>query len=150
MRTTLDLLVVFAIVTVPIATLAADIEADALKIEQLLMAPCCGANTLAMHDSGLAQQTKREIREMLASGRSRQEILDHYVAQYGNTILSMPPASGFGLAAYLLPMLVLILGPLLAWIILRRRVIDVTSDPAPLPAVDPKYRERLEGELRSY
>jgi len=150
MRTTVGLIVVFAIVSFPIGVLAADNEAEARKIEVLLMAPCCGANTLAIHDSDPASKMKLEIREMLASGMSRQEILDHYVAKYGNTILSMPSTRGFGLVAYVLPFFALILGPFLIWGVLRRRVTEAPPDPAPLPHVDLKYRERIEKELRSY
>jgi len=150
MRTTLGPILILAIILVPVAALADDTEAEARKIEGLLMAPCCGANTVAMHESGLANQTKREIREMLGSGMSRQEILDHYVAQYGSTILAMPPSRGFNLVVYVLPMLALILGPLVVWRVLRRRAVDAPSDSATLPPVDPEYRERLERELRSY
>ena len=81
-------------------TPAADIETQAREIDTQLMAPCCGANTLAEHDSPAAHQMKREIRSMLAAGRTRQEILDHYVAQHGQTILSMPPARGFNLVRH--------------------------------------------------
>jgi len=150
MRTTLGVIVLFAMVGVPAGALDADDETEARKIETLLMAPCCGANTLALHESGLAQQTKREIREMLASGMNRQEILDHYVAKYGNTILSMPPSRGFNLTAYLLPLVVLILGPLAVWIVLRRRTSEAPPEPTIRPPIEREYRERLEKELRSY
>jgi cytochrome c-type biogenesis protein CcmH len=150
MRTTFGLIIVFAIISSPVGVLAVDNEAEARKIDGLLMAPCCGGNTLAMHESGLAQQMRREIREMLASGMNRQEILDHYVAKYGNTILAMPPDRGFNLVVYLLPLLALIGGPLLVWQILRRRVADTPADSAPLPPVDPEYRKRIERELRNY
>jgi len=149
MRTMLAL-VVFAVVSFPAGVLAADNELEARKIEGLLMTPCCGANTLAMHESDLAQQTKREIREMLASGMDRQEILDHYVAKYGSTILAMPPSRGFNLVVYVLPMLALVLGPVLVWRIIRRQAIDAPSEPEILPPVDPEYRERLEREVRNY
>jgi cytochrome c-type biogenesis protein CcmH len=126
----------------------ADVERQARRIEGLLMAPCCGANTLADHDSGAAHAMKREIREMLARGHSEREILDHYVAEHGHTILAMPPASGFSLLAYAVPTMALVVGPWLLWRRLRGRR---ASDPdAPFPAMSVESRERLERELRQF
>lgn len=150
MRTRLVLLAVLAIVAAPIGILATDHEAEARKLEELFMAPCCGGTTLALHNSSAANRMKLEIRQMLDSGMGRQEIIDHYVAEHGHTILSMPPSSGFGLVAYVVPFLALILLPLLAWGIIRRWTRDAPSDPTPVPTVDPAYRERVEKELHSY
>jgi len=132
--------------------LAADQEAEARKIEGLLMAPCCGANTLALHESGAAHEMKREIREMLAAGKNRQQILDHYVAEKGVTILAVPPSEGFNLLVYVLPALLLVLGPIVVWMVLRARVPMAAREakPSPPPAIDPTYRERLERQIEQY
>ena len=153
MRITLRPVIVLACGLFLAAANSADHEAEARKIEGLLMAPCCGANTLALHESGAAHEMKRELREMLAAGKTRQEILDHYVAEHGVTILAVPPSVGFNLLVYILPVLALILGPLIVWIALRRRVLEKTEEPEQPVAshpVDPAYRERLERELRQY
>ena len=132
--------------------LAEDHEAEARKIEGLLMAPCCGANTLALHESGAAHEMKREIREYLAAGKTRQQILDHYIAEHGETILAVPPSKGFNLLVYVLPVLLLVLGPFVVWWVLRKRVsLKAPEAAAPTaPAIDPAYRERLEREVRQY
>lgn len=141
--------VALVIVSACVAALAADLEADARRLEGLLMAPCCGANTLAEHDSGQAQRMKQEIRALLASGRNPQEVLDHYVARYGHAILAMPPARGFNLVPYVLPLLALALGPLLLWRKLRGRAPEV--EPAALRSgIEARDRERLERELRAW
>lgn len=148
MRPVFCTIVALLLVTAAAGVLAEDHEAEAREIEGLLMAPCCGANTLAMHESGPAHEMKGEIREMLAAGKSRNEILDHYVAQYGNTILAMPPAKGFNLLVYVLPALALILGPVLAWRRLRGRAVPVPQRKVRSTVLDPAYRERLERELK--
>lgn len=126
----------------------AELERQARKIEGLLMAPCCGANTLAEHESGPAHRMKGEIRELLAEGWTEKRILDHYVEQHGHTILAMPPMSGFNLVAYLVPTIALIVGPVVLWRILRRRTGTLDEvEGAPLPEIDPEYRERLAREL---
>ncbi len=47
---------------------------------------------------------------MLETGKTRQEIVDLYVAKYGERILAKPRAQWFKLTAYVLPWLFLILG----------------------------------------
>jgi cytochrome c-type biogenesis protein CcmH len=141
--------VLLVILSIFAGAAATDAEDEARRIEGLLMAPCCGSTTLAEHHSGQAQQMKREIRGFLAAGWSRQEILDHYIAEYGETILSMPPARGFNLLAYLLPLAALLLGPVLLWRFLRRKRPQEAPAGALPVDVDPEYRERIERELRS-
>ncbi len=43
------------------------------------------------------------VREMLAAGNCRDEILDFFVKRYGKDILAAPPKSGVNLVAWLLP-----------------------------------------------
>ena len=141
------LTVLLAIVALAGVAPATDVEAEARRIEGKLMAPCCGATTLAQHHSGAADEMKREIRSLLAQGWTEQRILDHFVAQYGETILSAPPARGFNLLAYLLPLLALVVGPLVTWRVLRRNRPPAERD-APLPRLSAEDRARLEQDLR--
>lgn len=142
------------------ATLAAggatELEAEAQRLEGLLMAPCCGATTLDLHESPAAWEMKREIRAMLAAGKTGQEILDHYVAEHGNLILAVPPARGFDLVVYVVPMVVLLVGPLLLWGRLRRGRARAAGPDDPdanaessATSLDAEYRERLERDLRA-
>ena len=48
-------------------------------------------------------QMRAVIREMLAEGRTRDEILDYFVDRYGADILAAPPKSGSNLVAWILP-----------------------------------------------
>jgi cytochrome c-type biogenesis protein CcmH/NrfF len=142
-----SLAVVLLIATASLA--AADLESQARDVEGKLMAPCCGANTVREHDSGAAMQMREEIRQMLADGRSEQEILDLYAAQYGDKILAMPEARGFNLVPYLVPMLLLVLGGVGLLIAMRRWRGGSAADAGdrPLPKLDPAYLERLERDL---
>ena len=127
-------------------------EATAKELEQLIMAPCCGKGTVADHVSPASDRVRREVREMLSSGMSRQAILDHYVAQHGETILAMPPARGFNLVAYTIPMLGLLIGlPLLALSLRSWRKSPATpADSIDLPVTDldaADYEKRLARQL---
>ena len=58
---------------------------------------------------------------MVDDGMTGEEIVDAFVAQYGETVLMAPKKEGFNLAAYLLPAFVITaVGALIAWMLLRR------------------------------
>lgn len=130
---------------------AEELEARAKKLEGKLMAPCCMANTLAEHESGASTRMRREIRAMLAEGLGEREILDRYVERYGPQILSAPEARGFGLAAYVVPFVLLVGGSVLMlfalrrWAALRVRIAPPTTEPR---EIDPEHLARLERDLQ--
>jgi cytochrome c-type biogenesis protein CcmH len=130
---------------------ADDLEARARGIEGKLMSPCCMANTLSEHHSGIALKMRSEIRSMLREGRSEQEILDHYVAEYGELVLAAPVPRGFNLTVYILPFLLLIFGSAgvfvmaLRWSRLRSAQEPRGTEP---PAIDPRDAERLARRVR--
>ena len=99
---------------------AVDLETRAEALEGRLMSPCCMTNTVAVHESGASYKIRSEIRELLAAGRTDREILDHYVAEYGPQILSIPDARGFNLMAYLFPVGFLIAGVAVLMVAMRR------------------------------
>ena len=70
-------------------------EEIARDIEDNLIAPCCWSTPVSQHYSPVADEIRMEVRTMLAEGKSRDEILNHYVAQYGERILAAPRAEGF-------------------------------------------------------
>jgi cytochrome c-type biogenesis protein CcmH len=140
----------FCVVLLSITSAAAtDIEAEAEKIEGKLMSPCCMTNTVAVHESGASYEMRREIREMLAEGRTEAEILDFYVEKHGPQILAIPEAKGFSLAPYLFPLVFLLLaggGLAVAFRKWRRTDRDVEPTTVP-PAPTGPYAERLKREL---
>ena len=114
------------------------------------MAPCCMANTVAEHHSPLALRMRTEIREMLAQGRSEAEIVEHYVAEYGELVRAAPEARGFSLVAWLVPGLALILGSAVMFLVVRGWSSSKREEPpAPEPeSFDPVYLERLHRQLK--
>jgi cytochrome c-type biogenesis protein CcmH len=60
------------------------------RLEDSLLAPCCYSQSIARHMSPEAEQMRHEVIEMVASGRSQNEILEHYKALYGERILIVP------------------------------------------------------------
>jgi len=128
---------------------AADLELQAKEIESALIAPCCFRQQVSVHSSPAADEVRRDVRARLASGETRAQILDAYVAQYGKRILAEPPAEGFGVALQIAPFLMALAGVLLLVFIVRHLTGHLpVAEPAggmPLSAED---RDRLDEELR--
>ena len=78
-------------------------EKEAQGIDRMIMCPICPAETIDQAQVEISTQMRALVREMLAEGKSRDEILDFFVARYGRDILAAPPKSGAHLIAWVLP-----------------------------------------------
>jgi cytochrome c-type biogenesis protein CcmH len=79
----------------------------------------------------------REVLALRSEGRSAQEVLDAFVAKYGEKALMAPKPRGFNLAGYLVPgVAITMAGAALVWLIGRRRSVAAAAGPsaAALPA----------------
>jgi cytochrome c-type biogenesis protein CcmH len=135
---------------IPVA--ATDIQPEAREIEAMLVAPCCWSQQVSIHQSEAAAEIKAEIRASLDAGRTRQEILDAYVAKYGTRILIQPPAEGFNATLYVLPVVALVFSAGgVAWIVRRftsgARPLESAREPEPVVQADAELETRLQDEL---
>lgn len=78
-------------------------EAEAQAIDRMLICPVCPAESIDQAQVPLARQMRQQVREMLAAGSSRQEILDWFADRYGPGVLAAPPKTGVNLLAWTLP-----------------------------------------------
>ena len=134
--------------------LSPELEAMAKKIETELIAPCCMVQPVSIHSSPIARKIKVDIRKMLAAGKTRQEILDHYVEKYGTEILSSPPQTGFNRLSVWMPVIFILLGLGVVAVILKvwigRRPKYLSDSPAAGPVehdIDEETSKRIEREL---
>ena len=79
------------------------LEREAQAIDKMLMCPVCPAETIDQAQVEISFQMRAVVRELLAEGRTRQEVLDYFVDRYGADILAAPPKSGTNLVAWILP-----------------------------------------------
>jgi cytochrome c-type biogenesis protein CcmH len=126
------------------------------KLENEIMCPVCGT-TLAQSDSAAAQQIKRVIVQRIKAGDSEAQIKSLLVRQYGESILASPPAHGFNLLAWLLPLVGVLAGAgivgVLAWRWSRGR--EEHEEPPPVWALngrplEPELERRLDEELARF
>lgn len=78
------------------------------EIEGEVMCPVCGT-LLELSESPQAQREKVFVARLIAAGKSKEEIKDALVAQYGNEVLALPQGSGFSLSAYVVPIVAFLL-----------------------------------------
>ncbi len=146
---------------VGLAVVSAAAEPSFQNIEESLTCQCgCG---LTVHSCNHLQcpsaiPLRQEIREQMALGKDRTDILSHFAAKYGEKILSSPTTTGFNLTAWVTPFAVVGIGvlfvsfTLLRW---RRRTVDsdavvASAPPTAIDAADSEHRRTLERELEDY
>lgn len=117
-------------------------QASLPDIEDEVMCPICGT-ILEASNSPQAERERDFIRALIAQGKSKQEIEDALVVEYGPDVLATPDSSGFDLVAWVVPIAGLIVAATLlglGLVRLRRRSSD---EPRP-SAVDSATNERIE------
>jgi cytochrome c-type biogenesis protein CcmH/NrfF len=90
-----------AVVLLP-ATALATPQTSINDIEDEVMCPICGT-LLELAESPQAQRERVLVKRLIAEGKSKAEIKDALVAEYGREVLALPGGSGFDLTAYLVP-----------------------------------------------
>ncbi|MBI3287301.1 MAG: cytochrome c-type biogenesis protein CcmH [Chloroflexi bacterium] len=92
-----------------------DLEQQAIQIEESLNCPLCEGFTLHECPLLICDQMRAVIRQKLAAGASREEIVASFVALYGEEVVNAPLlGEGFNWSAWLLPFLALAGGA--AWL----------------------------------
>ena len=101
----LALLAAALLALAPAGALAAQPRASFNDIEDEVMCDTCNV-PLNIAESARADQERAQIRGYIAQGLTKQQIKDRLVAQYGPAILATPQHSGFSLAAWWVPIIV--------------------------------------------
>ena len=118
----------------------------------------CGC-TMVLLNCSHAECDSREamttlIQQKIDQGQSEEQIIQLFVAQYGEQVLAAPPKRGFNLMAWITPFVVLIVGAGVISIVLkkwvRREAPSQTYTPAEPDERDEEYRHQLEEELKEF
>ncbi len=96
----------------------------------------CQNQTLADSNAPLAEDLRREVREMIAKDMSDKEIIDFLVARYGDFVLYRPPLKAATTLLWVGPFVLLTVGATALVITLRRRARKVVD----VPVTDEEHR----------
>jgi cytochrome c-type biogenesis protein CcmH len=122
-------------------------------VEDEVLCPICGT-ALNLSFSPQADRERAYIRKQIAAGKTKDQIKDELVAQYGTQVLAEPPKSGFDLTAWLVPGAAIAIAAIAIAIGLRRwrRAGRGGGDPPAGggPPLDPSDAKRLDADLARY
>ena len=141
--------VLAAVVALVAAAGAAAAPPNAADLEAEIVCPVC-ETTLDQSNAPIAERMKAFIRVRIAAGDSEQEIKDALVAEFGTEVLAEPPGGGFGLLAWLLPVLGLAVGAVALALLVRswssRRERETVSE----EPLDPQLERLVDEELARF
>jgi cytochrome c-type biogenesis protein CcmH len=131
---------------------AATPQTSLSEISGEVMCPVCGT-LLELAESPQALREKAFVERLVDEGKSKQQIKDALVAEYGDEVLALPQGSGFSLSAYLVPIVAFIVAAIaLAIGVLRWRRSSGSRDDGAAASTGPSAAdsERLDADLARY
>jgi cytochrome c-type biogenesis protein CcmH/NrfF len=150
MKRAIAVVLLFLLVA-PAASFAACPKTSLADVEDEVMCPVCGVPLGLATEAPQAQRERAFIQREAEACKSKQQIKDELVAQFGDRVLALPPEKGFNLAAYLVPALIVLAGiAAVATIAIRRRRGPSASRPSSTPALAGDDAARLEADLERY
>ena len=105
-------LVIVLFFALPAAAAVVEESPDKRRVLDLaaqLRCAVCQSQSVAESNSELAVEMKRVIEEKFDQGASEAEVVDYFVARYGDYILMKPRSDGAGRLLWLAPALILML-----------------------------------------
>jgi cytochrome c-type biogenesis protein CcmF len=134
------------VVVVPKSQLEKD-----LQYELICMCGTCGRKRIGECTCSMAADQRAELAALVAAGKTYDEIIDHFVAQWGSQeVLAAPIDEGFNRLAWVLPYaaglvgIVVVAGTAVRW----SRRSGESSGPEPGAPVNPDLEGKLDDELR--
>jgi cytochrome c-type biogenesis protein CcmH len=144
--------ILLALVLVLGLTAAAAPQTTLPDVEDEVMCVECGT-ALNVSQSPVADQERAFIRDRIAEGKTKDEIKDALVAEYGPDVLAEPEGGGFNLTAWLVPVALAALAIGGVALLGRRWRSSAAAPSAPAaagPDLDPADARRLQDELTAF
>ena len=135
---------------------AADNDKSVQALEKKLRCSCgCGLDVYTCRTTDFtctySPALHKEVVGMLGNGKTPQEVIDAFVAQYGQVALMSPPKRGFNLLGYIVPGVALMIAAVvLVFVLLRWTRQARAAEPviaAVPPDATPAELEQLQREL---
>jgi len=124
---------------------------DVNRIAKNLYCPVCPNTPLDVCETKACQDWRAQIKDQLAAGWTEDQVVDYFVAQYGERVLAEPQRKGFTALVWLLPAMAVALGLVVVWQVLARwRKAGATEPSSQAEEIDlpSETIKRIEDELR--
>lgn len=104
------------------------LEAEVLELSHKLRCLVCQNQSIAESNAPLAIDLRNQVREQLAAGKDKDDVLDYLVERYGDFVLYQPPLKATTLVLWGGPALLLFAGA--GWLVfrLRRRTAEAAAE----------------------
>lgn len=152
------ILAIWTLLTLALPATAQDSEGvtddDVNAIAEQLYCPVCENIPLDVCGTQACADWREEIRTQLEQGRSEQQIIDSFVARYGERVIGTPQDPTLRALSLVTPWVIGLLAVVVAvftFVRWRTSRAAVRSVPAPSPTAalsDDEYRARLEADLQ--
>jgi cytochrome c-type biogenesis protein CcmH len=119
------------------------VEKDANEIYNTVMSPFCPGRLLANCPSAEAADLRNSVKEQLAAGATKDQVLEELYAVWGEEVLGAPR----GPVAWMVPIGVLVLGALLLIVWLGRTSRRMQMTQPERSGLDSVAEQRLQAEL---
>jgi len=128
---------------------------DVNRVAKKLYCPVCPNTPLDVCKTQACKDWRAQIRDQLTSGWTDQQVMDYFVKQYGERVLAEPERGGFTSLVWMLPVLVVLLGLVLVWLILkswrtRQKALTAAVEQTAriTPSVPNDVLAKIEAEIR--
>lgn len=91
------------------------------QINRELRCLVCQNQTIADSNATLAQDLRREVREMISAGKTDDEIRDFMIERYGDFVLYRPRMTAQNFLLWAAPVLLLLIAAAVLYRVIRRR-----------------------------
>lgn len=128
------------------------LDARTYQVGSLLRCPVCQGLSVSDSPSGMAQNMKGQVRELVAAGFDQEQILAYFERSYGEFVRLQPPLRGVNWLVWFGPLLGLLVGAAIVIGILRRRAAAGVPEPVVAPGAGLPGPDSLpdDPELRPY
>ena len=91
------------------------------KLSRELRCLQCRSETIADSNASLAEDLRRQLRELIAAGKSDEEIMTYMTDRYGDYVRYLPAVKGNTLLLWAAPVLLVLIGAATAAVVIFRK-----------------------------
>lgn len=123
-------------------------EEQVQRVGKKLRCAVCQGVSIADSPASMAQAQLDKVRELVAEGKSDDEIYDYFVERYGEWALMEPKKGGVTLGLWVAPVLLLVVGVLAILGSARKRAPAAAPvEPATPPSSDDDFLKQVRADL---
>ena len=140
-----------ATLSLPTLAFASEAHPTLAEVEDDVMCTVCGVPLSLAREAPAAKRERALITELIAAGKTKSQIEDALVQQYGDQVLATPKAKGFDLWAWLIPGLLIVAGVCGLFVVIRSWRRSPSDEPRPEPAqpLTGEDAARVDAELKA-